>query len=432
MIYLLFENKKNMELISELLKHKYEVEYLEEIIVRENIDLIICDYLLYEKKKNRLQRLKRNSYRYIPLILLLNSKIDEHEENKLSQEVDHIWHIPLSKSKFLSNVKNVLSIKESFKEIEERYEALIKTNQLGIFIQNENGIAFSNEKLNEFLPEIENCKYFQELVSSEQKNKLSEYLSEIGTSKEKHGDFVEIKIQNNDEKWIMFIATKITYKNVPAIQGIVLDISRRKKVEKDLFETAQSLKESFERSISLINKIVRKRDPYTATHQQKVRELSIEIARKMNLPEETIEVIDKAAILHDIGKIFVPSEILNKPGQLTEFEMRMIKQHPVYSYELIKEVNLDLSIANTVLQHHERLNGTGYPEGLKENEITLEAKILAVADVVEAMSSHRPYRPALGIDHALEEIRSNKSTLYDPAIVDACLEIFESGFSFSE
>ena len=174
-------------------------------------------------------------------------------------------------------------------------------------------------------------------------------------------------------------------------------------------------------------KIVEMRDPYTAGHQQKVADLATAIAREMKLEDTRIDQLRMAAVIHDIGKMYVPSDILSKPGKLSDIEFSLIKTHSQGGYDIVKGMDFPCNVAKTVLQHHERLDGSGYPNQLKGEDTLLEAKILAVADVIEAMASHRPYRPALGIDKALEEISKNKGKLYDPDVVDACLELFNSG-----
>jgi HD-GYP domain-containing protein (c-di-GMP phosphodiesterase class II) len=150
----------------------------------------------------------------------------------------------------------------------------------------------------------------------------------------------------------------------------------------------------------------------------------------MNLTQDQQDGLRLAGIVHDIGKISIPSEILSKPGKLTEIEYRLIKIHPESGYDILKDIEFTYPVAEIVLQHHERINGSGYPKGLKGAEILLEARVLAVADVVEAMASHRPYRPALGIEKALEEISQNRGVIYDPEAVDACLKLFrEKGYT---
>lgn len=173
--------------------------------------------------------------------------------------------------------------------------------------------------------------------------------------------------------------------------------------------------------------MVEKRDPYTSGHQRKVSELSTAIARKMNLSEETVQGIRIAGILHDIGKLMVPLEYLNKPGKLAPLEFSIIKTHPQHAYDMLKTIDFPFPVDQVVLQHHEKYDGSGYPQGLRGNEILLEARIITVADVVEAISSHRPYRPALGIRAALEEISTYSGSSYDPNVVKACLELFQTG-----
>ncbi|MBC7188967.1 HD domain-containing protein, partial [Candidatus Aerophobetes bacterium] len=237
-------------------------------------------------------------------------------------------------------------------------------------------------------------------------------------------------------RWMEAHEARITWKKKPAILTLLSDITKRKKAEKELKESLETLRKLLEEIIRAMALIVEKKDPYTAGHQQRVSSLARAIATQMKLPEDQIEKIHiaailTAAILHDIGKIIIPTEILSKPSKLTDVEFSFIKKHPEIAYEIIKEIEFPYPIAQIALQHHERMDGSGYPQGLKGENILLEARILAVADVVEAMSSHRPYRPALGINRALEEIEKNKGKLYDPEVGDACIRLFkEKGFKF--
>ena len=209
-----------------------------------------------------------------------------------------------------------------------------------------------------------------------------------------------------------------------ALMVVSRDVSERKAAEKKRIKAMDD-------TIKVLAMTVEVRDPYTAGHQQKVSSLAESIAIEMRLPEEQIEGIRIAGIVHDIGKMYIPSEILSKPGHLSEIEFSMIKTHPQAGYNILKLIEFPWPVAKTVLQHHERMDGSGYPGHLLGKDIILEARILAVADVVEAMSSHRPYRPAIGIDKALEEISQNKGVLYDSEVVDACLKLFnEKGFKF--
>jgi hypothetical protein len=194
-------------------------------------------------------------------------------------------------------------------------------------------------------------------------------------------------------------------------------------------EHEQRLQKNMLQTVEAIASIVEMRDPYTSGHQARVAQLAKEIARQMGLPEEQIEAIHLAGLVHDLGKIRIPAEILSKPSRLNDIEYSLIKMHPQAGYDILKGVDFSWPIAEMVLQHHERMDGSGYPQGLKGEEILPGARILVVADVVEAMSSHRPYRPGLGIDAALTEITRGRGAHYDSQVVDACVALFrERGY----
>lgn len=198
-------------------------------------------------------------------------------------------------------------------------------------------------------------------------------------------------------------------------------------------QSAARLRKSMESTISVIANTFEMRDPYTSGHQQRVAELAAAIGTAMGLDDHRVYGIYLAGIVHDLGKITVPAEILSKPGRLSAIEYELIKAHPKAGYDLLKPVDFPWPIADIVLQHHERMDGGGYPAGLKGEEILLEARIICVADVVEAISSHRPYRPAFGIEAALQEIREHRGDRYDPAVVDTCLRLFDEGkFQFGQ
>ena len=192
-------------------------------------------------------------------------------------------------------------------------------------------------------------------------------------------------------------------------------------------EAMKKLRKSMEGIIKAMASTVEMRDPYTAGHQQRVAELAQSISKEMELVEEMIEGIRMAGQIHDLGKIAVPAEILSKPGRLNDIEFNLIKLHPQAGYDILKDIEFPWPIAKIVLQHHERMDGSGYPHSLSDKDMLQESKILGVADVVEAMASHRPYRPALGLDVAVEEISRNKDILYDPTVVDACVKIISNG-----
>ena len=213
--------------------------------------------------------------------------------------------------------------------------------------------------------------------------------------------------------------------------GSILDITERKLAEQKLKNAYNNLKKSLDDTIVTMAKIVELKDPYTAGHQERVAQIAVAIATEMGLDPNLIEQLRMASTIHDIGKINVPAELLSKPGRLSDLELQLIKTHLQSGYEIIKNMNLLPDVAQIIYQHHERLDGSGYPNHLQGNDIRIEARILSVADVVEAMSSYRPYRPARGIEVALDEISKNSGKLYDPKVCNACVKIFkENKFTF--
>lgn len=212
---------------------------------------------------------------------------------------------------------------------------------------------------------------------------------------------------------------------VTGIVGTFKDITDLKRYQEELEKSFLKLKSTLDVTIQAISMIVEVRDPYTSGHQERVARLSTAIAREMGLSEEAITGIRMAALLHDIGKINVPAEILSKPMRLNDIESGMIKTHPRVGYNILKMIEFPFPVEKIVLQHHERMDGSGYPAGLAGDDIILEARILGVSDVVESMASHRPYRPALGIEAALAEISQKKGAFFDPLVVDACLKVFQ-------
>jgi len=217
------------------------------------------------------------------------------------------------------------------------------------------------------------------------------------------------------------------------VEGVAVafqDISGRKRSMEVLRNSVEQMRRTMEQTVGALAATAEKRDPYTAGHQQRVATLACALAAKLGLNGDKLGGLRVACLLHDLGKISIPAEILAKPARLTDIEFSIMKTHPQAGYDILKGVSFPWPVAEMVLQHHERLDGSGYPNGLAGADILSEARILAVADVVEAMSSHRPYRAALGIGKALEEIAARRGTAYDPEVADACLELFErDGFT---
>ena len=205
------------------------------------------------------------------------------------------------------------------------------------------------------------------------------------------------------------------------------DVSGRQRVEQALRDSVENLRRTLEETVNALTVTSEKRDPFTAGHQQRVSRLASAMARVLGLSDDEREGLRVAGLVHDIGKIHVPSEILAKPEILSDMEMGIVRGHSLVGYEILKDIPFPWPVARMVLEHHERMDGSGYPGGLRGNEILIQSRILGVADVVEAMTSHRPYRAALGLDLALEEIRERQGTAYDSDVVAACLTVFAEG-----
>ncbi len=212
-------------------------------------------------------------------------------------------------------------------------------------------------------------------------------------------------------------------KNIISFVHIISDVTEQKILEQNLKESLSRIKILFEQTVMVLGQLMEAKDPYTAGHQKNVADIAVKIAKGMNLEESRVEAIRLASLIHDIGKITVPASILSKPGKISEIERAMIETHPKTGYEIIRNIDFPKTIGKIILQHHERLNGSGYPNHLKSDEIILEAKIVAVADVVDAMLSHRPYRQAKTFTETIEEISKNKGILYDTSAVNLCIKI---------
>ena len=323
------------------------------------------------------------------------------------------------------------------KKAEELYRDLVERAGIAILIDDQEGkIKYANRRFAEIFgysqDEIKKLS-IRSVVHPYDLEKVMKY--HLGRIKgKKVPSRYEFKGIRKDGSTIYLEVSAVPLKEEGRIIGsraYLWDITERKKAEKEIKDTLEKLRKNLNATINAIALTVEARDPFTSGHQRRVADLARAIATEMKLDKDSIEAIRTAGVIHDLGKICVPADILSKPAKLNEIEFSLIKAHPKVAYDILKEIDFPWPVAEIVYQHHERWNGSGYPRGLADDEILLEARILAVADVVEAMSSHRPYRPALGIKEALKEIEKNKGILYDPEAVDACLKLFSrKKFSF--
>jgi PAS domain S-box-containing protein/putative nucleotidyltransferase with HDIG domain len=321
---------------------------------------------------------------------------------------------------------------DKLRKSEEQYRLLIENANDAIFVVQDGFIKFTNKKTDRILgyhkDDLQDRMFTDLIHPEDRKIVLERYLQKI---KEEHNaDATPFRYidKRGRIKWAEISSALIAWDDRPAVMVFTKDVTDRKRIEENLQKSFrrnfEKVQKTLETTIETIGLIVETRDPYTSGHQKRVAILASAIANEMNLFEEQKSAVRTAATVHDVGKIYIPAEVLSKPGKLTPTEFGLMKTHPQVGYDILKNIEFPSPIATIVLQHHERIDGSGYPKGLNGKNIFIEARIIAVADVVEAMASHRPYRPTLGLDMALEEISKNRGIFYDADVVDACLSLF--------
>lgn len=353
----------------------------------------------------------------------LVKKFREKEKDRLFEVVD----------------KNVANIE--LYESEARYRNIVECAVEGIFQVTEDGkLIMANRSLAEMLgyssPEEmrSTIREFgrQFYVEDADRQRLEALLREKGYVKNFETRFLR---KDGQEIWV-----NMNLRTVPdfigrilCFEGTIEDITDRKNKEVILRESYEKLQRAMDGIITALSTTVELRDPYTAGHQKRVTELAVAIAKNMHYNDDMIKFLSIAGVLHDIGKLCVPAEILSKPGRISKKEFSILKDHPDEGYRILENINFEYPVAEIIREHHERMDGSGYPRGLKGDEILMDARIIGVADVVESMASHRPYRPSLGMDIALDEIEKNRGVLYDADVVEACRKaIREQGFRFDQ
>jgi PAS domain S-box-containing protein len=336
------------------------------------------------------------------------------------------------------NIYNAISY-QKIRESEEKFRSLSENTPDIIYTLNINGLfTYVNpawEKLLGYRTEDVIGTPFENFVRYPE-NDLAPIgiIQKLKSNREIMQNIVVTMVKKDSSKcyFSMSAAPNLdTDERVMGFVGILKDITDLKQSEQKLKLSYEKLQGAMNAIINTLSEISAVRDAYTAGHQTQVAKLARAIAKEMRLSEDQIEGLFVSAVVHDLGKINIPSEILSTPRRLTPVEFELIKTHPAIGYNILKHIEFPWRVAEIILQHHERINGSGYPQGLKGNEISMESRILSVADVVEAMTSHRPYRPALGLQKALEEISQFKGILYDEQVVDTCLNLCkEKKFSF--
>ena len=400
----------------------------------ENIqpDLVLMDIVL-EKKMSGIEAASIISSCFnIPIVYLTAYADDKTlERAKITEPFGYILK-PFEDRDLYTTIEMAFykyKMGNMLKESEERYRGVVENAHDAIYIINQDGFQYANPAFEKLAGwgKKELCKKefsFWDIVHPDDKKLIKEKKEAWKKGKEvPNGLEFRIISKNGGERAVEANTIDIGKNGDIREIGILRDITERKQAEEERKKSFERIRRNLEDTVHALASAVEMRDPYTAGHQKRVADLACVIAEEMSLSKEQIEGLQMAGLIHDIGKILVPAEILSKPGRLTEIDFSMIETHPKVAYDILKEIEFPYPVAQIVIQHHERMDGSGYPAGLTVEEILLEARILAVADVVEAIASHRPYRPALGQDKAKEEISQNKDVLYDPEVVDACLKV---------
>ena len=335
---------------------------------------------------------------------------------------------------------NTTRIYEKLQEREKRFRILAESAPDIIFtLDTEGMLTYVNpmwEKILSHKQEEVVGKYLTEFVQEQDSNHLIQLFREVRDHKETQMDILLTLLSRSgtEHSFSFNCAPSIAEDgHVDSLVGIFKDVTDLRRSEVELKKSYEKLEMALSSTISVISLIVESRDPYTAGHQWRVAHLASAIAREMGLSEDRVKMIHMAGLIHDIGKINVPAEILSRPGKLNAIEFSLIKIHPETGYNILSKVDFPAPIAQIVYQHHEKMDGSGYPLMISGDQIILEARIITVADVVEAMAGHRPYRPALGIQKALDEIRIGRGVVYDAEVADACISLFSTNrFHFED
>ena len=412
-------------------------ETMSDALNNHHWDLILCDYSMPGFSAFSALEIYSQNGLDMPFIIVSGTIADEIAVDAMKAGAhDYIMKNNMARlnpaiERELREAENRRGRKRADQELkrsEEKYRTLFEESRDAIYMSAQQGdlIDFNQSTLDLFgysREEMFGLGTEAIFVDIDEYNRFRKELEQKGSVR----DFEARLLKKDGTEMYCLISSTIRQardQSIAGYQGIIRDISELISNRNALEETLKELRKALGGTIEAMAFTVETRDPYTAGHQRRVSNLASAIATEMDISENRVEGIRLAGVIHDIGKISVPGEILSKPGRISKHEFGIIKEHPMVGYNILKTVDFPWPIAQIVRQHHERFDGSGYPDGLAGEDILLEARIMAVADVVEAMASHRPYRASLGTDIALREIAKNRDILYDPQVVDACLRLF--------
>ena len=414
---------------------------LEEALEKKTWDIILSDYKLPGFDGLTALSISKNKGVHVPFIIVSGTIGEDIAVAALKAGAhDYIMKDRLGRllpaiERELAEAATRLERKneqEKLRQAEDRYRSIFENAREGIYRSTPEGkiimanramaAMFGYQSPEEFMADIHDVAG-QLYVNPQDRTRIIELIAEQGFV---HNYEAQLYRKDRTVFWVSMTMQAIRDQEGRIIyfEGIDEDITPRKKMEEERLQSMARLRKSLGGTVQAISMAVEIKDPYTSGHQKRTADLARSIAGEMGLSAERADFVRMAATIHDIGKIAIPAEILSKPTTLTGIEYSLIKTHAQQGYDILKDIEFPWPVAEVIVQHHERLDGSGYPQGLRGEAIILEARILAVADVVEAIATHRPYRPARGIEHALEEIRKNRGILYDADVVDACLRLF--------
>ncbi len=425
-ISLWMTNRENSRLLSESLDNTYKVVVAKSFSDVTSVDLIIVDGVTLNSSRRELELL-RESKIFLPILLVTSRNDVKMATKELWKIVDDVIIAPVERNELLIRIKNLLKLRYQSERLRREHWVLTDSSPIGIAILTGGKETYRNPRMDRILL----GKSFENVLKGEERERFTVFCKRAENNREPLSNLFRVEV-NGSTKWLEMVACRIDVEKEPGIIVMTQDSTESIRTTSELVKTQQKLQEAFVNALNLISSLVERRDPFTYGHQRRVTSLAVKIAESMELKKSDIDTVKYASLVHDLGKVVVPTEILSKPGKLDETEMALIREHAKQGYEMISELKIDLPIAEAVYQHHERLDGSGYPRGLKGEEISIHARIIGVADVVEAMSSHRPYRAALGVRAAIDEIESGSGRIYDREVVRHCKKIIEEGFAFEE